>query len=302
MVTSRDNVTPMPIARACCRIAVAARSPMLAIAAPWMRSVATNSPTPNSRSPIDRSGTGREIDHAGRSGCRQRQGHDPRADRQPGNPSKGPHPFAQHDRPRRRGVAMRTSRLPRCRSSVSDIGATADKISKPKPTWITSAQIPVNNAASPLPGIRPKSHASNAPTIQQAVVAPIVSPTRMVIQAEGRERCHSRQRTGLWSSDGAGSTRVSQPSRPSRGIRFRPDSSPSPWPVAFSRRPEGSGRPSRPEVARKKREQAHQAVVLGARRVCRPGRRGWLPGARTVDSRSRRTWQFHTRSDRRSAR
>ena len=262
----------MPIARACRRIAVArekpdARDRRAMDEDAWRRTVRHQTVAPRSTGPAP----DREID----------QGVEVRLSPSPG-PSipgpiasqgtrrNGPHPFAQHDRPRRRGgwpgghpgcpaaAPRRATSVPRRRRSAnrSRPGSRQDQI----PAY--------NRGVAPLgPGIRPsRATRPTAPTIQQAVVAPIVRPTRMVIQAEGRERCHSRQRTGLRSSDGAGST-PGQPARAGRAGEFasRPDSSPSPWPVAFSRRPDRirSDRASRTSRAKKPRAWSHQAVVVG---------------------------------------
>src|SRR5262245_61958415 len=109
----------------------------------------------------------------------------------------------------------------------------------------------------------PNSQASSAPTIQPTVVAPIVRPVRMVIHVEGRERCHSRHRTGLRSRDGAGSTRVSLAKMLSRGIRWLRLLTFSVTGRIF--RTETTIRAAEPaDVARRKLKHGHQPVALGA--------------------------------------
>src|SRR5262249_49746574 len=110
----------------------------------------------------------------------------------------------------------------------------------------------------------PSRHTATAPTIQQAVVVPIVRPTRMIIHAEGRDRCHSRQRTGLPSSEGAGSLRASRPRRPSRGT-FPPR--PFAWTVAgrIGQTATQARRTEPADVTPKNPRWSHQPVELGAR-------------------------------------
>ena len=116
------------------------------------------------------------------------------------------------------GVARRTSRLP----SLPLLGERHRRHGREH----QQAKHHLNQAGPDPPRVRrcfrrrdrPRrpTHTATAPRRQQAVVEPRVSPTRMIIHAEGRDRCHSRQRTGLPSSEGVGSVRVSRPRRPSR--------------------------------------------------------------------------------------
>ncbi len=114
-------------------------------------------------------------------------------------------------------VVASTSRLPRCRSSDIDVGAIADNIRSPKINWMTNPKIPVMIHGGDRKSRIPSAQIMTAPATQAIPVAPPTIAIRIISQRDGRERCHSRQSTGLRSSDGPGSQRVSRPTRPRAG-------------------------------------------------------------------------------------
>ena len=104
-------------------------------------------------------------------------------------------------------VAASRSRLPRSRSSDIDMGATADNIRSPKTTCRMHPIIPATGAVDRTIMSTPCLQTLTAPTKHAIPVEPPISTIRVNSQREGRERCHSRQNTGLRSSEGPGSHR-----------------------------------------------------------------------------------------------
>ena len=99
----------------------------------------------------------------------------------------------------------RRSRLPRWRSSDRDMGATADSIKSPKINWRMHPNIPVIGPADQPVMSTPYVQMLTAPIEHAIPVEPPISTIKAISQRDGRERCHSRQSTGLRSSDGPGS-------------------------------------------------------------------------------------------------
>src|SRR5258708_23719849 len=129
-----------------------------------------------------------------------------------GTPRKAPHHLPRTIDRVDSGVASSTSRLPRWRSSARLVTAEMLRSSSPADTC-TPLITP------PMPGAPGKARLS-ASTITQRLDPPESTPKRpqtATDQRDGRRRCHSRQSTGLPSSDGEGSRRASRASGPRRG-------------------------------------------------------------------------------------
>ena len=107
------------------------------------------------------------------------------------------------------GVESRTSRLPLRRSSENDREENTASTRSPNTVWMSMAMTPAN----PTRGWKPSTKISNAPWQQAMVLARRRAVIRICIGRDDRARCHSRQRTGLPSSDGPGRRRVSRPIR-----------------------------------------------------------------------------------------
>ena len=97
------------------------------------------------------------------------------------------------------------------------MGATADNIKSPKINCRMHPNIPTTGPADRLVMSTPYAQTLTAPMMHAIPVVPPISTINAISQREGRERCHSRQSTGLRSSDGPGSSLVNRASTPNAG-------------------------------------------------------------------------------------
>ena len=117
-----------------------------------------------------------------------------------------------------RAVAARRSRLPRCRSSPStSVQSPQASTSRRRHAGCTSKRQRSTRRRRSNVHVQPLIHNATAPPMQSAKVVPMRRTRITSVHKVGRDRCHSRQSTGLRSSDGPGNHCATRPIQPPRG-------------------------------------------------------------------------------------